>query len=533
MTDLMTAPAVPVAAGARAGSGRAMLALARVESVRLLRHPFTLAALALFLLPWAYGLLTGSAGDFPVLHEATVDMQLLGLFALGSGALMTANLAMLRGQRHHTEELDATLVLPRPWRVGAVLLALLPYALLITLVLGVRLGELALRPGAVGRPDPAELLLTPAVAVLFGAVGVLVAVALRSAMWGPLILMALLTGVLAASIAGAEGALWVLRLTPITPDLDEYSVPRSLVDRTPGWHLLYVLGLLAVAAGAALARSGGRRLLVPLAVVAALTAGAGAAQFRGDPALDRRRADVTRDPAAVETCRQLGAVQYCAIGEFARWIPAWDEVVRGVLRPAPSIAGPPLVVRQRIWLTGRPANGGGAYAGDARQDEDRLRVWSAADAAAGHAGAVLVGSAWRSDADAATLAANVAFRVLTGAALTTQMPICGSRGALLVWLVGQATPGTAKGLRMLDEQSSGALAFADMSLLTSTMVPDREATPALALLSRPASEVAALVRRNWGELADPATSLERFGDLLGVAVPAAPPAEERTVCGGN
>ena len=45
---------------------------------------------------------------------------------------------------------------------------------------------------------------------------------------------------------------------------------------------------------------------------------------------------------------------YCALKEFTVWIPAWDEVVRGILRPAPSVPGPPLAVRQRVWTAGRP-----------------------------------------------------------------------------------------------------------------------------------------------------------------------------------
>jgi hypothetical protein len=530
VADLLTAPAAPTVPGERDDRGRAMLALARVESVRLLRHPLTLAAMLLFLSPWIYTFATGSAGRFPVLHEQAVTVQVLGLFVLGSGALMTANLAAMRGHRHHTGELYSTLVLPPPWRTAAMLLALLPYGLVVALVVVARLGVLALRPGAVGHPGLAEIVTTPAVILLWGAIGVLLARLARTAIAAPLALVLLLVLMFTALVVSNQNGAWMRYLMPIMVDDRQYSLPAALVDRPAGRHLLYVIGLIAVVTILALARSGARRVLVPLIVAVALTATAGAVQYHTDPALDRLRADVTRDPASIETCRQLGAVQYCALGEFETWIPFWAEVLQGVLRPAPPGSGPPLVVRQRIWVTGRP-DGSGGFTSSADADAARVTAWQHADTAAGHPGAIEIGTDWGPDTASAGFAAAAAYRVLSGTPFTTGRPVCGARGALLVWLVGQATPGTALGLSQLDANSWGAITFPDASLLTSLSVPDRDAAPALTLLGRPAQEVTPAVREHWQELTDPATPLERFGTLLGVPVPPAPPAEERVACG--
>ncbi|MFI5914308.1 hypothetical protein [Dactylosporangium sp. NPDC051541] len=527
MTELLT----PAPVDARVSHRRAMRALVRVESIRFVRHPLTIAALLLFLAPWIYSVAAGGTGPFAVLHDAVVDLEVLAMFALGSGALAVANLAALRAHRHRTDELYGTLVLPAPWRAGAVLLALVPYAAVATAVVGARLGVLALRPGAVGRPDPAEVALVPAVIVLFGAVGVLLAVTVRSAVIAPLVTVVLAVAMLAALIAGAEGRPWVLRLTPVTPEGRGYSLPAALVERAPGWHLLYVLGLIGVLVAVTLGRAGARRTLVPLAVAVVVAVGAGAVQFRGDPAVERLRADVTRDPAPVESCRVRDGVEYCALGELSAWVPYWDEVVRGVLRVAPTVAGPALAVRQRVWLTGRP-DAGGSYTSSGAEDEARIAAWRQADTAAGHPEAVMLGTSWGSDADAASFAAAVAFRVLTGTAVASQSPVCGARGALLIWLVGQATPGAGRGLRDLDASSWGAVSFFDESLLTSVAVPDRDAAAGLALLERPAGAVAAVVRAHWDELASADTPLERFGELLDIPVAAAGPVEERPTCAG-
>ena len=159
------------------GRRRALLALARFESVRMLRHPLTIAAALLFLGPWLWGWLSGSANRYPVLPDELITIQLLALPILGGSALIVANLVTLRAHRHHVDASYDVLVLPPAWRVGGFLLALLPLAGLSLLLVGVRVGVSAALPGAAGSVDVAAMLTPSALTLLLGAVGVLAGVA--------------------------------------------------------------------------------------------------------------------------------------------------------------------------------------------------------------------------------------------------------------------------------------------------------------------------------------------------------------------
>ncbi|MEV0127329.1 hypothetical protein AB0H83_02520 [Dactylosporangium sp. NPDC050688] len=510
---------------------RAMLALARAEAVRFLHHPLTVAALLLFVAPWVYDLATGTTDRYPVLHDKAVGMQTAGIFLLGGGALVVANLNALRAHRHHTDALYSVLVLPDPWRTGAFMLAALPYAAVVAAVVSARIGALALLPGAAGRPDPAELITIPVVVLLFAAAGVLLAKLVRSAVVAPLAMFAFAVAAFVALVTAARGNAVLRLLLPVMFADLPFALPADVVDRPALRHLAYLAGLTALLVVAAVARSGarGRRVLIAAALAVLLTAGSGAAQFRTDPALRRTAVTATDNPAALQTCQRRGDVTYCPFDDFTAWITGWDTVVRGVRRavPAAAVTGPQLTVRQRVWAYGYPT--GGSVTSLTVEDA-RDTAWERAAAAAGTPAAVPVGTTWGDDISEATFAAAVALRLMTGSSFTPGVTVCGARGALLVWLVGQATPATAKGLHRLDASSSGALALTDASTSVGLGVPDRDAAPALAALHRPAAEVAALVAAQWSQLTDPATPADRFAALLGVPIAPEPPLEERTTC---
>ncbi|MDG6105501.1 hypothetical protein Daura_47050 [Dactylosporangium aurantiacum] len=524
------APATPAAG--HVSRRRAMLALARVEAVRFLRHPLTIAALLLFVAPWVYDLATGTTDRYPVLHDKAVGMQIAGIFVLGGGALVVANLNALRAHRHHTDALYSVLVLPGPWRTGAFLLAPLPYAAVVTAIVTARIGALALLPGAAGRPDPAELVTIPALVLLFAAAGVLLAGLVRSAVVAPLAMFTFAVAAFVALVAAARGNTVLRLLLPVMFADLPFALPAEVVARPSLRHLAYLAGLTALVAVAAVARSGarGRRVVTAAVLAALLTAGAGAAQFRTDPALRRAAVTATDNPAALQTCHRRGDVTYCPFDDFTAWVTGWDTVVRGVRRafPAAAVTGPPLTVRQRVWAHDYPI--GSAVTSDAADEAARDEAWARAAAAAGTPAAVPVGTTWGDNDAEATFAAAVALRLMTGSPFVPGGTVCGARGALLVWLVGQATPATAKGLRHLDEASSGALVFADPMTFLGLAVPDRDAAPALAALRRPAAEIAALVAADWSQLTDPATPADRFATLLGVPIASEPPLEERHTC---
>ncbi|MGI5180904.1 hypothetical protein ACQEVZ_31800 [Dactylosporangium sp. CA-152071] len=525
----MTAVLAPVEGVVRVPWRRAMLALARIEAVRFARHPLTLVAVLLFVSPWVYDLVTGSTDRYPVLHDKVVGLQLSGLFILGGGALVVANLNALRAHRHRTDALYSVLVLPDPWRTAAFLLAPLPYAAGVTLLAAARIGALALLPGAAGRPDPAELALIPVLVALLAATGVLLAKLVRSAVVAPLAMFAFAVAAFTVLVAAARGNAALRLLQPVMFGDLPFALPADLVDRPSLRHLGYVAGLAGLVAVAALFRSGarGRPVTVAAVLVSLVAAAAGAAQFHTDDALRRAAVTATDNPAAQQTCHRRGGVTYCVFADFTAWIPGWEAVLQGVRRAVPAVTGPPLAVRQRVWAHGYPTGGSTSSSAD---ETGRNTAWERVSEAAGTPAVIPVGTRWGDDTSEAVFAAAAAHRLMTGSAFTPSSMVCGARGALLVWLVGQSTPATARGLRKLDAASSGGLAFVDDTTLMGMVVPDRDAAPGLSALRRPPAEVGALVTAHWTELTDPATPADRFAALMGVPIAPEQPEEERTVC---
>ncbi|GAA0462104.1 ABC transporter [Actinoplanes capillaceus] len=516
------APATPRPGDPR----RAMLALARTEGARLLRHPAVIAGLLLFTGPETYRWLTGRANRFPVLQDEDWSTQFLALLVLGGGALIAANLGALRADRHATTGLYDTLVLPPAWRTGAFLLAVLPFTVLVAVLTATRIALLAALPGSAGRPDPAELALHPAVVLLFGAAGVLLARLARTVIVAPLLLLAAAVAVYAAGLSSLPGHVrWLL---PVALEQPPMPVPVALTSRPSGWHLAYAAGLIALVAVAALAAAGARnrRLVIVGAVALSVTAGAGAAQYLpvGD-AVRNARATAAERPAEMQDCRTIGSVTYCAFGDFASWTGDWDAVVRGVLRAVPAeAAGRPLVVRQRVSTEDRMIDG---RVVTAEEQAAAAAQWQRIEPAA-----VTVGTRWGDGRSEMSLAGLVAYQIVTGEAAPAHIPVCGARGVLVAWLAGQATPATAAGLRAADATSWGGVPFGDMQFPVGFSVPDREMAAVSALLRRPSGDVAATVARSWTELTAAGTTADRAGELLGVSVPPLPPVEERTRCDG-
>ncbi|WP_328653320.1 hypothetical protein OG598_05420 [Micromonospora sp. NBC_00330] len=511
------------------GRRRALLALARFESVRMLRHPLTIAAALLFLGPWLWGSLSGSANRYPVLPDELITIQLLALPILGGSALIVANLVTLRAHRHHVDASYDVLVLPPAWRVGGFLLALLPLAGLSLLLVGVRVGVSAALPGAAGSVDVAAMLTPSALTLLLGAVGVLAGVLIRSVLVAPLLVLLVLVLEYAAIMVTTLmliGTGWRF-LFPVYISEFPAPVPAGVSDRPAARHLVYLVGITVLLVAAAVARAHARRSVVAagLAVGLILTVGGGLAQSRPDPDIAVARATVKDRPASIQSCVPRGDVTYCYFEGFDGFVPGWESVVTAVRAVVPDSAassGPPLAVRQRALAEEISAGGSGSVA-EAMQ---AVAAWKVEDAAAGTPEAVRVDTAWGDDRAAAALAAEVAYRLMAAKAFDGGNFLCGARAALLVWLVGRASPTTLAGMRSLDETSTGALVFSDVSGLYGILAPDRAAAPALELLERQSDEVPPLVERHWAELTAPDTPLERFGAIFGVPIqPLAPDAD--------
>jgi hypothetical protein len=520
----VTAALLERSAPVRAGSPRrAMVALARVEAVRYVRHPLTVAAVVLFLAPWIYDLITGSVDRFPVMTERVLNLQMLGGFVLGGAALVASNLAVLRAHRHHTDPLYNTLVLTAPWRAAAFLLAVLPYAVVAAVVFAVRVMVFWLQPGAAGRVHPADLAVVPVSVALLGAVGVLLGLLVRSPVVGPLALILYVAVTLTVIIIGAVRDIATDYVVPVAFNNALFPIPADLSER-PSWRHLAYIALLAVLVAAVALRRAGAKVTVLVVAFAVCAAGTGAAQYWPDDATAARRAAVSADPAPVQRCRPVGDVTYCPFDDFASWVPAWDEVVRGVRRavPAGAVAGPPLLVRQHVWTEAPSDNDDEVDAVVAR--------WHRADTAAGFTEPVDIGTQWGSGLSEAAFAYAVAFRYVTGRSITMAGALCGARGALVVWLAGQATPATADGVGQIGSRDSDEAIFDDQSIQFFGTVPDRDAGPAFAALQRPVAEVTPIIAAHWAELADPRTSADRFAALLGVPIGPEVPVAERSVC---
>jgi len=496
---------VPRDVPAEVRSRRSMLALAAVESGRLLRHPAVLAATALS----AWLLWRWSKGTVPVLHYADIATQ-LPLAPLAGAALLAANLAVLRPHRDGAVDLYGATRLSLARRTLAHLLSVLPLAALGGVLVAADLAWLAGVPGSAGTPHPAEAATGPALIVLSGCLGVALGRLWRSVAVAPLVLVVLAVGSLTLAdlyVGGHDRRPWVwlgTLLRPVTID----PPPAALLGRPATWHLVYlvgaavVLGALAVWRSQALARGPRRAEAVTGAVLVAalaVTAAAAVVQTRPtSPALTARREAAATNPAAHQVCQRRGPAVYCVYPGFEPQIGLWEPTVREVLAgipPAAAVRAVPVTVAQRI--------------GWPRLIAEEAIPTAEEDPARGRPPVAPVGTAWGRDGLAlaqARLAANVAARLtgLTrpepppGSELARWDAPCQAHGVVALWLAGQASPHAAEGLRQ-----GIADVYGGIFTLVHDVDPDdlwwgeRAGRFALALLDRPRDQVAQALWRNW------------------------------------
>ena len=254
-------------------------ALARVEGRRLVKHPAVLAAAAFGLVFLAIVVLAES--EVPSGFEA---FRFLPLF-LAVGTFIAANLGALRNRRHGTVELYDAEPLSARRRTAAHLLSVLWIVAVAVGWAGVILVSLVVSDGLVVGftdgvrhrvPTVIELALGPIVVGLFGVVGIMVA------RWIPSVVVPLLAVVAAFPYLVVEA--WTVAEGPSGWYIPLWSAARhgrwidvgggngysTVVDFAIvalAWHLLYLIGLIAIASVLALARQGWTRRLGVAAVV--------------------------------------------------------------------------------------------------------------------------------------------------------------------------------------------------------------------------------------------------------------------------
>ena len=537
--DRPPAAGVPREVPAEVRSRRSMLALAAVESGRLLRHPTVLAATALSVwLLWRWG-----RGTVPVLHYADIATQ-FPLAPLAGAALLATNLAVLRPHRDGAVDLYGATRLSLARRTVAHLLSVLPLAALGGVLVVADLAWLAGVPDSVGTAHVAEAATGPALIVLAGCLGVALGRCWRSVAVAPLVLVVLAVGSLTLAdlyVGGHDRRPWVwlgTLLRPVTID----PPPAALLGRPATWHLVYLLGVAVVLGALAVWRSQtqararrraqavtGALLLAALAV----TTGAAVAQTRPtSPALAARRLAAASDPAQ-QVCQRRGPAVYCVFPGFEPQIGLWEPTVRALLAgvpPAVAVRAVPVTVAQRVgWWRLAP-------------DEDSLA--DAQDRSRGDRPVAPVGTIWGRDGQAlaatqARLASNVAARVIgppdrvlepdgeqpkprSGAAVEQAAPTpgCGARAVVALWLAARASPHVAEGLRQqVADSRFPSFVFVNDVDFDDVWWGEREGQFALALLDRPSDQVAHTLWRNWNLVTSPATTLERLGELVGMQPP--------------
>jgi hypothetical protein len=511
---------------------RAVLALARIETVRMLRHPVTIAAALLLAAMWVSSWFTLGTSHYPVLQDLDRDSAIEMAILLGGAALIVGNLAVLRAHRDGTAGLSQVLILPDRARTVAHLLAPLAVAGLGAVLIALRMAVLAIWTPAAGHPNPYELASGLAIVLLLGALGVLVGRLTRSLIAGPLALLVVLTLIFVLGPSPTGGKYSWLKLQGGAAL--QMSVPVSLLGRPAGAHFAYLIGLAGLLAWAAWVRAGARGVRVAVAGVLALAcavAGGAAQLSTPDRATVAARKAFMNHPSEHQACRLLDHVTYCAFAGFNRWIPAWNTVVQAVVAQVPVTArSTPLTIRQRIVFVGL---GGGNGPGQV------LDAWRADDAAAGTPGAIGVDTEWGDTRSVANLAGQVAYRLVTGQsgeAHDVQSPkavgstACGGVGVLVGWLAGQAGAQVRSGLSALSGDAphtrEGGLLFEQNQLFPVVYVPPPENSVATQALARPRAEIAALVQQSWAALTAPGTTAAQAAQILGLSAPTGDPEPE-------
>ncbi|MEA3214328.1 MAG: hypothetical protein QOJ19_484, partial [Acidimicrobiia bacterium] len=328
--------------------------LARADLRAVLRHPAFVAGAVLT--PVMLLAATNDAATGPSATWREISSQIaLALVPFAWLTIVAVNLVALRPRRTGADELLASLPAPQPVRSTSLLAtAVGPAAVAAALAAG-WIALTTTRHDVRGAPGWSEI----AVGILIVAGGVMVGVAvarwLPNAVFG--VIAAVATAVLQARFLDVTTWPWnraegdPLRFLAFIADLTGVDVP-ALELRPAGWHLLYLVGLILVMAGVALARDGLRRPIAGLLAGAVLLVAAGGWMQTRPPSATRQAQMVAylTDPASQQTCERSAGARYCAYPEFTSAIAGWRERVETTLGVLPLGADDrrgPLEVTQR------------------------------------------------------------------------------------------------------------------------------------------------------------------------------------------
>ncbi|MDH6218562.1 ABC transporter permease [Streptomyces pseudovenezuelae] len=480
-------------------SWAAMIALTLFEARRLLLRIPVLVAFAAYL-GWTVWRAPDFEGGYPALQDVDRATQAAPLL-VALAVLLSANHAVLRSKRYDTERHFEVLVLAPGWRTAAHALSVVAAALVTALVVLGQFGWAAVQSGTVGSGSPAELLVGPLTVLLFGAIGVLLARLMPSAMAAPLAIVLFLFLFVAGAFpagAGERGTRW---LAPIVSESSSSTLPSDLIGRPAAWHALYLAGFaLTVVLLAVLVA--GRNWLVGVAAAGALALAVtgGVAQTVDLPGRTQAaREQATNAPEKTQKCAERDGSTYCVFPEWTARTAIWAKAVDEVRSLAGGTAhDQPLVVRQRI-----EARYG--LTGDGAIDP----------ATAPHQ--VTVGTAWGGNRVPEFSVAVAG--VLVAGDEKGMSALCDGRMVTVMWLAlaGQDDPvQSLRNVRLDDSDTGSAIVVSRTEPLSMGAAPT---TVVRELLGKPRATVAAQVKAHWAELTSPKVTSARAAELLGVPVP--------------
>jgi hypothetical protein len=510
----------------------------RVEMDRLLRHPAFIVGVLVTPLMLLAAVETETTG-----FRASTGLA-LGMVPLGWMTIIASNLIALRSRRSGTEELFVSLPTPYSVRTSGFLL-LVPGAFVVAGLLLVAAGvTVSTFPDVVGLDSfegPfAPLEMAAGALIVAGSVGVGVAVArwLPNVGWGIAAVFA--TVFLQARFLDTNTWPWNSTQSDLRRFLGFLAAPTSappeLEVRRPGWHLVYLVGLVVLISVVAVARHGWSRRFVGggLAVAFAAIAVAAVVQTRPPSSGQVDAMVALLDPPSSEAgCVARGAAAYCAFSSSTSTedVDQWRARVDAVLAVLPvDPARRQLNVRQRPAAVVGNTNCQPMHFLEALPREIVSRVTPE--------------RMWLADGDVHPATSRDNFNcseddagslfvaVQTGAWAVDLPPAphhddvrCAAdgqaRSVLALWLGAQATPdGDALLRRTIDEGNDGShLTFPgwdDRPVLGVTYAVG-DALTALDILAKPRDQVIAAVRANWELLTAPSTGASTFAELVGVS----------------